>query len=99
MLGAVAGYTAFTTAFITGQRVYYQINDGTNWEVGIGTFTAPEGLSRDYVLRSYLASGPTLSQALISWGGGTLQVWCDLPADVQADKGISLAMVQHWFGQ
>ena len=97
MLGAVTSYAAFQTAFISGQRVYYQINDGTNWEVGIGTFTAPETLSRDYVLRSYLASGPTISQNLISWGGGTLQVWCDLPADTQADKGITSAMNMHWY--
>lgn len=99
MLGAVPGYAAFATAFVTGQRVYYQINDGTNWEVGIGTFTSPETLSRDYVLKSYLASGPTLSQALINWGGGTLQVWCDLPGDTIADKGMTIAMAQKWFSQ
>jgi hypothetical protein len=99
MLGAVTGYMAFATAFVTGQRVYYAITDGINWEVGIGTFTSPETLSRDYVISSFLASGPTLSQALISWGGGSLRVWCDLPAETIADKGLTVAMVNHLFSQ
>jgi hypothetical protein len=91
---------AFGTAFVTGQRVKYFITDGTNWEAGEGTYNSSgPTLSRDQVNSSYLASGPTFSQALISWSGGTLTVSCDMLAEDVADKGLSLAMSMHLFSQ
>lgn len=84
--GAVVGYQAFATAFVTGQNVYYTITDGSNWEVGRGTFTTgPNALSRDQVFSSSNAG------ALVNFPAGGY-VWCDLPAVAIADKGLSLAM-------
>jgi hypothetical protein len=57
LAGAYTGYRTFNSCVTTGSTVYYTIhnttvpNDG-EWEVGIGTFTAPATLSRDTVLSS-----------------------------------------------
>ena len=50
LAGAVSGFEAFSSAFASGTEVYYTIAGGTQWEVGIGTFTTT--LSRDTVLAS-----------------------------------------------
>ena len=84
--GAVAGYRAFSVAFATGQSVNYAISDGVNWEVGKGTYTlAGTLLSRDLVFSS------SNSNALVSFPG-TVNVWCDVPANTFADRGMTLAM-------
>jgi len=83
--GAVTGYQSFSNAFVTGQTVYYVIWDGgSNWEVGIGTYTTGgTTLSRDSVLTS------SNSNALVNFPGGTLNVWGDMPAQTIADKALT----------
>lgn len=94
LAGAVTGFQAFSAAFATGQQVYYGVSDGTNWEVGIGTYTtAGTLLSRDQVLAS------SNSNAAVNFGAGTKYVWCDLPAKAIADRGLTLAMAAHWTSQ
>ena len=63
----------FTTAFVTGQTVYYAMTDGTNWEVGKGTFTAagPTLSVREQVFCSSNAG------ALVNFPG-SVWVWDDL---------------------
>jgi hypothetical protein len=48
------GYQAFVDAFSNGDVVPYVLEEGTDWEVGIGTFTTgtPNTLSRTTVLAS-----------------------------------------------
>ena len=62
----------------TTNTTYYTIfEQGTvNWEVGIGTVTdaATDTLSRDTVISS------SNSDSLVSFLGGTLDVFCTLPA-------------------
>lgn len=74
--GTVSGFQTFAQAFSSGSSVYYCIADGTNWEVGTGTYTAgsPGSLSRDTVLAS------SNSGAAVSWGVGTKDVFVTLPA-------------------
>jgi hypothetical protein len=97
--GAVAGYQAFSTAFPSpvggSQDVYYSITDSSNnWEVGIGTYTSSgDTLSRNIVLQS------SNSNALVSFSGSGMSVWCDLPAKAIADRGLSLAMCMHMLPQ
>ncbi|MFS2014815.1 hypothetical protein ACCD06_33845 [Azospirillum sp. CT11-132] len=74
--GTVSGFQTFAQAFSSGNQVYYCIADGTNWETGIGTYTAgsPGSLSRDSILAS------SNSGAAVSWGVGTKDVFVTLPA-------------------
>lgn len=76
LLGAVTEYQSFS-AIGDGNTTYYTIIDqgGTNWEVGIGTYTASgTTLSRDTVLAS------SNSGSKVNFSTGTQFVWCDYPA-------------------
>jgi hypothetical protein len=75
LAGAASGFQSFNTAFSNGQQVYYAIVGGTEWEVGIGTFTSSgTTLSRD-VVRASSNSG-----ALVSFSSGSKDVFCTLDA-------------------
>jgi len=74
--GAVTGYQSFS-AIGNANTTYYAIYapGGTEWEVGIGTYTAlGTTLSRDTVLSS------SNSGSLVTFSAGTKNVWCDYPA-------------------
>ena len=77
LLGAAIGYQSFNTAIPTGSTVYYCIaaQGVSEWEVGIGTFTAPATLSRDTVLESSAAG------ALVTFTAGTKDVFVTYPAE------------------
>ena len=74
--GAVTGYQSFS-AIGNANTTYYAIyaSGGSEWEVGIGTYTASgTTLSRTTVLSS------SNSGSLVSFSAGTKNVWCDYPA-------------------
>ena len=75
LLGAVAGYQSFS-AIGTGNTCYYTIaaQAGTEWEVGIGTYTSPDQLSRDTVLSS------SNSGSLVNFSAGTKDVFVVQPS-------------------
>jgi len=76
LAGAVSGYQSFA-AIGNANTTYYTIADqsGTNWEVGIGTYTSSgTTLSRDTVLSS------SNSGSLVNFGAGTKNVFCDYSA-------------------
>jgi hypothetical protein len=75
LLGAVTGYQAFSVIG-TGNTCYYTIaaQTGSEWEVGIGTFTSPDQLSRDTVLSS------SNSGSLVNFSAGTKDVFVTQPA-------------------
>jgi hypothetical protein len=77
LLGAVLGYQSFNTAIPTGSTVYYCIaGQGTDeWEVGIGTFTAPSTLSRDTIYESSAAG------AKVTFTAGIKDVFVTYPAE------------------
>jgi hypothetical protein len=74
LAGAVTGFQTFA-AIGDGNTTYYAIISGTDWEVGLGTYTASgTTLSRDTILESSNAgSAITLS--------GTSNVFCTYPAE------------------
>lgn len=77
LLGASTGYQSFA-AVGNGNTTYYTIaaTTGTEWEVGIGTYTsAGTTLSRDTVLSS------SNSGALVSFSAGTKDVFVTYPSD------------------
>lgn len=77
LLGAVVGFQSFNTAIPTGSTVYYCIaGQGTSqWEVGVGTFTAPDQLSRDTVYSSSAAG------ALVNFSAGSKDVFVTYPSE------------------
>ena len=72
---AVAGYQSFATAGVTnGNTVYYGSSDGTNWEVGIGTYsTTGPTLTRTTILSS------SNSGSAVTFSGSP-NVWIDYPS-------------------
>ena len=53
LAGAVTGFQTFTSVLSNSDETYYCITDGTNFEVGKGTFTSSgTTLARDTVLES-----------------------------------------------
>lgn len=74
LAGATTGYQSFAIIG-NGNTTYYSITDGTNWEVGIGTYTSSgTTLSRDTVLSS------SNSDALVNFPAGSKNVFCTYPA-------------------
>jgi hypothetical protein len=74
LAGAEAGFQSFA-AIGNGNSTYYTIVGTTEWEVGIGTYTASgTTLSRDTVLAS--SSGG----AKVTLSAGSKNVFCDYPA-------------------
>ena len=74
LAGAVSQFVAFSTAFANPSTVYYAIvgQSGTEWEVGIGTFTTT--LSRDIILAS------SNSNNVVTLSAGTKDVFATIPA-------------------
>lgn len=71
LLGATTGFQTFIQGTADGAKVPYTIEDGQNWETGVGTVTAgtPDTLSRDTVVDSSAGGAP------INWGPGTRNVF------------------------
>lgn len=73
--GAVTGYQDFSVIG-NGNTSYYAILGGTEWEVGIGTYTASgTTLSRDTVLES------SNGGSLVNFSAGTKDVICTFAAE------------------
>ena len=78
LAGAVTGFVTFGSVLSDGDTTYYTISDGSNWEVGLGTYnTSGNTLTRTdaNVLQS------TNSDNRISLSGNTADVFITLPAD------------------
>jgi hypothetical protein len=75
LAGTFSGFQDFS-AIGDGNTTYYTITDGTNWEVGIGTYTSSgTTLSRDTVLES------SNSGSLVDFPAGTKDVFVTYPAE------------------
>jgi hypothetical protein len=73
--GAVTGYQAFSSVVANAGTCYYAATDGTNWEVGLGTYTTSgDTLARTTILAS------SNSGSAVSWSAGTKNIWLDIPA-------------------
>ena len=69
LAGTTAGFQSFSVIG-DGNTTYYTVTDGTDWEVGIGTYTsAGTTLSRDTILES------SNSGNAVNWGVGSKEVF------------------------
>ncbi len=76
---AATGFQAFSVIG-DGNKTYYSITDGTDWEVGIGTYTASgTTLSRDVILES------SNSGNAVNWGAGSKDIFVTYPAEKSVD--------------
>lgn len=74
LAGAASGFQSFS-AIGNGNTTFYTIVGGTQWEVGIGTYTSSgTTLSRDTVLSSSTGSK-------IDFSAGTKDVFCTYPSE------------------
>ena len=75
LAGAITGFEAFSSVG-NGNTTYYACTDGTDFEVGIGTYTASgTTLARTTILQS------SNSDSAVDWGAGTKTLFCTLPAE------------------
>ena len=73
--GAETGFESFG-AIGDGNQTYYCCTDGTNFEVGIGTYTASgTTLARTTILQS------TNNDNAVDWGVGEKTIFCTQPAE------------------
>lgn len=81
---AATGYQDFSVIG-TGNTTYYTIADqsGANWEVGLGTYTAPNQLTRTTVYES------SNSNNLVNFGSGTKDVFVTFPAEAVTTGGVT----------
>ena len=89
LAGAVTGFEAFSSVG-DGNTTYYACTDGTDFEVGIGTYTASgTTLARTTILQS------SNSDSAVSWSSGTKTIFCAQPAEkavfLNASDNIELA--------
>ena len=75
LAGAVDGFQSFA-AIGNGNTTYYACTDGTDYEVGIGSYTASgTTLTRVTILES------SNSDAAVNWGAGTKEIFVTVPAE------------------
>lgn len=88
LAGAATGFQSFA-AIGNGNSTFYCIaaQTGTEWEVGIGTYTSSgTTLSRDTVLSS------SNSGSLVNFSAGTKDVFVTYPASKSATNGFATGM-------
>jgi hypothetical protein len=74
LAGAEAGFQTFS-AIGNSNTTYFTAPDGTNWEVGIGTYTSSgTTLSRDTIYSSSNGGGK------VNWGAGEKLIFCTQPS-------------------
>ena len=83
LAGAATGFESFASIG-NSNTTYYCCTDGTDFEVGIGTYTSSgTTLARTTILQS------SNSDNAVSWTSGTRQVFCTLPAEKSIVKDAS----------
>ena len=81
--GAVTGFETFGSIG-NGNTTYYCCTDGTDFEVGVGTYTSSgTTLARTTILQS------SNSDSAVNWSSGTRTIFCTQPADKAVFKDAS----------
>jgi len=82
----VTGFETFATAMVVGDTCYYTIADqsGANWEVGLGTYSAANTLTRTTIFESSNAN------AIVNFASGTQDVFITYPAERAVHQARSM---------
>lgn len=89
LAGAATGYVSFGSVYSVGdEQVPYVIQGTSDWEVGLGTYSATNTLRRDRVLASSNAG------SLVNFGAGTRDVFVTAAADVLDVTGKKVALIR-----
>lgn len=99
LAGAYTGYRAFSAVCSTSDTIYYVIeavdvngNPSGDWEVGLGTYSSSNTLTRTTPLAS------TNANAAVNFAAGTKRVFGGLPGNVAALRtilGLGTAALQN----
>ncbi|SLN31717.1 hypothetical protein [Oceanibacterium hippocampi] len=84
--GAPTDYLTFAAAVPDGAAVAYMIIAWPDYEIGVGTFTAPDQLGRDTVLES------SNGGSKVDWPAGTRDVIATAPGQLLFDLGGANAL-------
>ena len=88
--GAVSGFETFTANLSNGDTTYYCCTDGTDFEVGLGTFAS----SGTTLARTTIISSSNSNNA-VNWSSGSRDIFCTLPGSKviakNGDGDITLA--------
>jgi hypothetical protein len=86
LAGAVTGFQRFSAVMTTGDLCYYTIADqsGANWEVGIGTYSGVNTLTRTTILAS------SNSGSVVNFTTGTQDVFITYPATTAIPRGRAM---------
>lgn len=86
LLGAVTGFQRFSAVMTTNDVCYYTIADqsGANWEVGIGTYSGVNTLTRTTILAS------SNSGSVVNFVSGTQDVFITYPATTAIPRGRAI---------
>ena len=72
--GAASGFETFTANLSNGDTTYYCCTDGTDFEVGLGTYASTgTKLTRTTIISS------SNSNNAVNWSSGTRDIFCTLP--------------------
>lgn len=74
LAGAATGYRAFSSVCANADTAYYCCEDGTNWEIALGTWATGGTLARTTILASSNAN------AAVNWTAGTRNIFLTHPA-------------------
>ena len=74
LAGAVVGYQTFSSSIGNTNTTYYGATDGTNWEVGVGTYITIGNLLNRTTILSSSNSGSAVTFS------GSVTVFCDYPS-------------------
>jgi hypothetical protein len=101
--GASAGFSAFSSAFSSGDITFYAITDGTRYEVGSGVFL---DMSVDQIQRFAISSSN--NNSLVDFPAGLKEVFATYPAShavhmasgfhdmgIPAEKGVAFWSSDH----
>tara|TARA_R100001510_G_scaffold17180_2_gene14487 strand:- start:17056 stop:17397 length:342 start_codon:yes stop_codon:yes gene_type:complete len=87
--GTYQGFQSFSEVFSVGDTTYYVIADDLgNWEVGIGTYSSANTLTRNIVYES------SNGDAKVTFPAGDKRVFVSYPAarSITSDQTVALAI-------